>query len=125
MVALALIEVSATQFLIGYALGQDVVDHDQHAVPNSDQGALLPSAGSDAALVGRQIGSLGLGSDVGNLDQGPSQPGSPFAGPPTQLPTTTLGIAGCRDTSPHEAQCPALLHWPGRGQDKGQDKASW
>ncbi len=66
---LAFIEIVRSQFLIGFVLGEHVINHDEDGMSEGDQCTLLPSTSSNASLVSRQVGVLGLGSHMRDLDE--------------------------------------------------------
>ena len=92
--AFALIKIRATHLPIGFSLGQDLVDDDQNRMRQRNQCPFLASSGRDAPVLRRELGLLGFGRDMGNLDQNVPEPDIAFARLATQALAATLGMAG-------------------------------
>src|SRR6266496_5783630 len=93
LLTFALVEIRAAELVIGCPLGQDVVDDHQDGMPERDQRALLPAPCCNPSVLGRQIGLLCLGGNMGDLNQHLAQPDIPFAGFPTQTLATAFLVA--------------------------------
>jgi hypothetical protein len=89
-----LVEVRDAELMVGLAAGEDVVDDDQDRVPERDERPLLAAPGGDAAILGGQVGILGLAGDVGDRDQRLAQRLVALARLAAQPLAAALGVAG-------------------------------
>jgi hypothetical protein len=71
----AMVEVVASQVLIGGASVEHVVDEDKDGVGNIEDGTVLSTTGSDAMILGSEIGVSGMGGCLGSLGEGQAEPG--------------------------------------------------
>ena len=68
--ALMVVKVLGPQFAVGFLSGEQMVDGNEHGVPNGDHRATFTPARGDAAELGGEVGALRPAGDVGDLGEG-------------------------------------------------------
>lgn len=91
--SLQLVEIRDAALVVGLPPGQEVVDDHQDGVPEGDERALLTPPGGDAAILGGEVGVLGLARDVGDLDERLAQRLVALARLAAQAFAAALGVA--------------------------------
>src|SRR5881398_983411 len=93
MLTILLIKVVRTQIAVGFPACQDVIGDHQNAMPDRDQGFLLPAPRRQPAVLGTQVRLLAACRAVRGFNQGLPQPGTTFASLATHALAGTLVIA--------------------------------